>query len=175
MLATLTGDPVSAQTVSKLTHELDEAVRQFHSAELKPEWAYRFLDGSEFAGSPAWRTQTCTAVGYAVRHDGTRHRLAFQRSSGESQAAGEGLLQQTLARGLSRDDQATGEGPTGTAQLLPFSANIIERVFVELRRPTRPMVCFVNVARIDRIIYSIFHRFNLEWRNRTRRVFTQAA
>jgi hypothetical protein len=37
------------------------------------------------------------------------------------------------------------------------------------------MVCFVNVARVDRIIYSIFHRFNLEWRNRTLRVFTQAA
>jgi hypothetical protein len=28
-------------------------------------------------------------------------------------------------------------------------------------------VCFVNVASVDRIIYSIFQRFNLEWRNRT--------
>jgi hypothetical protein len=37
------------------------------------------------------------------------------------------------------------------------------------------MVCFVNVASVDRIIYSIFHRFNLEWRNRTLQVFTQAA
>lgn len=25
------------------------------------------------------------------------------------------------------------------------------------------MVCFVNVASVDRIIYSIFQRFNLEW------------
>ena len=55
------------------------------------------------------------------------------------------------------------------------TTNIIERVFVEVRRRTRPMVCFVNVASVDRIIYSIFHRFNLEWRNRTLRVFTQAA
>jgi len=44
-----------------------------------------------------------------------------------------------------------------------------------VRRRTRPMVCFVNVASVDRIIYSIFQRFNLEWRNRTLRVFTQAA
>jgi hypothetical protein len=29
---------------------------------------------------------------------------------------------------------------------------------------TGTMVCFVNV---DRIIYSIFQRFNLEWKNRT--------
>ena len=28
---------------------------------------------------------------------------------------------------------------------------------------------------LDRIIYSIFHRFNLEWRNRTLHAFTQAA
>lgn len=38
------------------------------------------------------------------------------------------------------------------------TTNVIERVFVELRRRTRPMVCFVNVASVDRIIYLIFHR-----------------
>ena len=53
--------------------------------------------------------------------------------------------------------------------------NIIERCFVEVRRRTRPMVCFVNVKSVDRIIYSIFQRFNLEWKTRTLRVFTQAA
>jgi hypothetical protein len=39
--------------------------------------------------------------------------------------------------------------------------------FVEVRRRTRPMVCFVNVESVDRIIYSIFQRFNLEWKTRT--------
>jgi hypothetical protein len=39
------------------------------------------------------------------------------------------------------------------------------------------MVCFVNVKSVDRIIYSIFQRFNLDlaWKNRTLRVFTQVA
>ena len=55
------------------------------------------------------------------------------------------------------------------------TTNVIERCFVEVRRRTRPMVCFVNVASVDRIIYSIFQRFNLEWKNRTLKVFTQAA
>jgi transposase-like protein len=55
------------------------------------------------------------------------------------------------------------------------TANVIERVFVEVRRRTRPMVCFVRAARAGRIFYSIFHRFNLEWRNPTLQVFTQAA
>lgn len=46
---------------------------------------------------------------------------------------------------------------------------------MEVRRRTRPMVCFVNVAAVDRIIDSIVHRSNLEWRNRTLQAFTQAA
>jgi len=28
------------------------------------------------------------------------------------------------------------------------------------------MVCFVNVESVDRIIFSIFQRLNLEWKNR---------
>jgi putative transposase len=55
------------------------------------------------------------------------------------------------------------------------TTNVIERCFVEVRRRTRPMVCFVNVGSVDRILYSIFHRFNLEWETRTLRAFTQAA
>jgi hypothetical protein len=42
-------------------------------------------------------------------------------------------------------------------------------------RYERPMVCFVNVESVDRIIYSIFQRFNLEWKTRTLNLFTQAA
>ena len=55
------------------------------------------------------------------------------------------------------------------------TTNIIEPCFVEVRRRTRPMVCFVNVLSVDRIIYSIFQRFNLEWKTRILKAFTQAA
>ncbi len=55
------------------------------------------------------------------------------------------------------------------------TSNVIERCFVEVRRRTRPMVCFVNVASVDRIIFSIFNRFNEKWKNPTLRLFTQAA
>lgn len=55
------------------------------------------------------------------------------------------------------------------------TTHVIERCFVEVRRRTRPMVCFVNVESVERIIFSIFNRFNLEWRQRTLRQFTQAA
>jgi hypothetical protein len=45
-VATLTGEVVSAQTVSRITQELDRAVREFHQAGLSDEYAYLFLDGS---------------------------------------------------------------------------------------------------------------------------------
>ena len=101
IVATVTGEPVSAQTVSKLTRELDDAVRQFHSAELSDEWVYLFLDGVSLrVRRPGGRKRVQMLVAYGVKHDGTRHLLAFQRSSGESQQAWEGLLQDLYRRGL---------------------------------------------------------------------------
>jgi putative transposase len=268
VVATLTGETVSAQTVSRLTRDLDEAVRQFHQAALKDEWAYLFLDGVNLkVRRPAARQCVQMLVAYGVRQDGSRQLLAFLRTQGESQAHWEALLNDLYRRGLKGDklllvitDGCPGlaaaletiyprlphqrcwvhkmrnilekvrkrdhdavkadaqaiyladgyrqaqqaarafcrrwrrEYPSMVRQLerdlpdlLAFfrfprhlwrklrTTNIIERCFVEVRRRTRPMVCFVNVQSVDRIIYSIFQRFNLEWKSRTLRVFTQAA
>ena len=268
VVAIVTGEVVSATTVSKLTRDLDEAVQQFHEARLRDDYAYLFLDGVSLrVRRPAGRKRVQMLVAYGVRRDGTRHLLAFLRSQGESQADWEGLLQDLYRRGL--EGQQLGlivtDGCPGLAaaiptvyprvrhqrcwvhkmrnilekvrrrdydevkagaqamylaesraqavmafrrfrgrwlrdygamvrrlerdlpELLSFFAfpqhlwrklrttNVIERCFVEVRRRTRPMVCFVNVESVDRIIYSIFQRFNLEWKTRTLSVFTQAA
>ena len=50
---------------------------------------------------PAGRKRVQMLVAYGVKQDGTRHLLAFQRSSGESQQAWEGLLHDLYRRGLS--------------------------------------------------------------------------
>lgn len=57
------------------------------------------------------------------------------------------------------------------------TTKVIERCFVEVRRRTRPLVCFVNVQSVDRIIDAIFNGLNenVRWKNRTLRLFTQAA
>ena len=268
LVATVTEEVVSAQTVSKLTRGLDNTVRQFHQARLEDHYAYLFLDGVSLrVRRPAGRKRVQMLVAYGVRRDGTRHLLAFLRSQGESQSDWEGLLQDMYRRGLEgqhlelivtdgcpglaaairtvyprvrhqrcwahkmrnilekvrkadydqvkRDAQAIYLAENraqaeaafrsfrsrwrkayGTMvrqlerdlpELLSVFAfpahlrrklrttNVIERCFVEVRRRTRPMVCFVNVESVDRILYSIFHRFNLEWKNRTLSVFTQVA
>ena len=268
LVAILTGEAVSPQTVSRLTRDLDQAVQQFHEAPLADEWAYLFLDGVSLRmRQPSGRQRVHMLVAYGVRRDGTRQLLAFLRSKGESQNAWEGLLQDLYRRGLRGENLLliVTDGCPGLAaaietvyprvlhqrcwvhkmrnilqnvrrrdydavkadaqaiyradsqrqaeaafrgfrrkwqpvygsmvrqlerdlpQLLSFfsfprhlwkklrTTNIIERCFVEVRRRTRPMVCFVNVKSVDRIIYSIFQHFNLEWKTRTLRVFTQAA
>jgi putative transposase len=268
VVAIITGDAVSPQTVSKLTRQLDQAVQQFHQARLADEWAYLFLDGVSLrVRRPSGRKRVQMLVAYGVRRDGSRQLLAFLRTRGESQADWEALLNDLYRRGLTggnlhlivtdgcpglaaaiqtvyprvlhqrcwvhkmrnilekvrrRDhDQIKADAQAiyqaedrkqaqaafrrfrtrwqtlyssmvrqlerDLPELLSFfsfprhlwrklrTTNIIERCFVEVRRRTRPMVCFVNVQSVDRIIYSIFQRFNLEWKTRTLRVFTQAA
>ena len=268
VVATVTQEAVSAQTVSRLARSLDKLVRVFHQAKLKDEWAYLFLDGVSLrVRRPSGPKRVQMLVAYGVRQDGSRQLLAFLRSQGESQAAWEGLLQDLYRRGLEgrnllliitdgcpglaaalqtvyprvphqrcwvhkmrnilekvrkRDYESVkseaqaiyraNSRPDAEAafrrfqthwqdvypamvkqlekdlpELLSFfsfprrlwrklrTTNVIERCFVEVRRRTRPMVCFVNVASVDRIIFAIFNRFNEKWKNRTLRLFTQAA
>jgi len=268
VVGVLTGEVVSAQTVSRLTRSLDRLVKAFHQARLKDAWAYLFLDGVSLRMRRAsGRRRVQMLVAYGMRADGSRQLLAFLRSHGESQAAWEGLLQDLYRRGLEgknlllivtdgcpglaaaietvypgalhqrcwvhkmrnilqkvrkRDYEAVKAGAQaiyradcsslamkafrsfqkhwqGTypamvrqlekdlPELLSFfsfpwhvwrqlrTTNAIERCFVEVRRRTRPMVCFVNIESVDRIIYAIFNGFNEQWRDRTLRLFTQAA
>jgi len=268
VIGVITGEVVSAQTVSKITQSLDRMVQAFHQQRLLDEWQYLFLDGVSLrVRRPSGRKRVQLLVAYGVRADGSRQLLAFVRSQGESQAAWEGLLEDLYRRGLQGQklklivtDGCAGlraalqtvyprvphqrcwvhkmrnivqaarrrdlEALTADARaiynadglqqarrafekfrrrwqasypglvhrlendlpdLLTFyqfprplwrklrTTNVIERRFVEVRRRTRPMVCFVNIHSVDRIIFAIFNQFNQQWQNRTLKVFTQAA
>src|SRR5256884_3066930 len=118
VVATLTGEAVSAQTVSNLTRDLDEAVRQFHQAKLSDDYVYLFLDGVSLrVRRPSGRKQVPMLVASGIRQDGSRHLLAFLRSQGEGQADWEALLQDLYRRGL--QGQSLGliltDGCTGLA------------------------------------------------------------
>ena len=45
------------------------------------------------------------------------------------------------------------------------TTNVIERLFVEVRRRIRTMCSFVNASSCDRILYSVFNRMNKKWKN----------
>ena len=128
VVALVTREPVSAQTVSTVAKSLDRLVQRFHEAPLRDEWAYLLLDGvglrvrpfdklraalrlpfrgvsmgrtrSEVEPRPAGRKRVQMLVASGVREDGQRRLLGFVRSQGESPAAWEGLLGDLYRRGL---------------------------------------------------------------------------
>ena len=46
------------------------------------------------------------------------------------------------------------------------TTNVIDRLFKELRKRTRPMSPFTNFASCDRIIYALFTKYNKKWEDR---------
>jgi transposase-like protein len=105
VVAIVTGEPVSATTVSKLSKSLDGVVGRFKQARLKDEWVYLFLDGVSLrVRREAGRKRVQMLVAYGVKADGSRQLLGFVRSPGESQAAWEGLLNDLYKRGLTGEN-----------------------------------------------------------------------
>ena len=51
------------------------------------------------------------------------------------------------------------------------TTNMIERLFKELRRRTRPMSLFANEASCDRITYAVFAKYNKKWEDRRYAIF----
>src|SRR3989441_4660617 len=101
VVALLTDEPVSAQTVSRLTRVLDQQVERFHHAPLQDDWVYLLLDGVWLKVRRAFGPQrVLLLVAYGVRGDGSRQLLAFSRARGESQAAWEAFLWKLHERGL---------------------------------------------------------------------------
>jgi len=101
VVALLTDEPVSAQTVSRLTRVLDREVEKFHHSRLEDHWAYLILDGVWLKVRRAFGPQrVLLLVAYGVRSNGERQLLAFVRARGESQTAWEGFLWDLQQRGL---------------------------------------------------------------------------
>jgi putative transposase len=53
------------------------------------------------------------------------------------------------------------------------TTNVIERAFREVRRRTRPMSSFTNLASCDRIIYGVISHLNSSWEKKPFFKFTQ--
>ena len=183
VIATVTGEAVSAQTVSKLCRSLDHLVRAFHQARLKEEWAYLFLDGVSLrVRRPSGRKRVQMLVAYGVRANGTRQLLAFLRSAGESQAAWEGFLQDLYRRGLVGKNLllVVTDGCPGLAAALQTvyprvphqrcwvhkMRNILEKVRrrdgAQVKAEAQKIYLAANVAGARRA----FERFRFHWRSR---------
>ncbi len=183
VIAVLTGEEVSAQTVSRLTRVLDRAVRAFHQARLGDDWAYLILDGVWLKVRRAFGPQrVLLLVAYGVRPNGERQLLAFCRAKGESQAAWEGFLQELFARGLQgrKLQLVITDGCVGLARALETvyprarhqrcwvhkMRNILEKVRrrdePQVKADAQKMYLAGNLAGARRA----FEQFRFRWRSR---------
>jgi putative transposase len=183
VVAVLTGDPVSAPTVSQLTRVLDQAVETFHHRPLGDEWAYLFLDGVWLKVRRACGPQrVLLLVAYGVRRDGRRELLAFTRAKGESQTGWEGLLNDLFRRGLRGRNLrlVVTDGCTGLARAIETvyprarhqrcwvhkMRNILEKVRrrdeAQVKAEAQKIYLAQNVAAARRA----FERFRFHWRSR---------
>jgi putative transposase len=183
VVATLTGEAVSAQTVSRLTRVLDRAVQAFHQRRLGDDWAYLVLDGVWLKVRRAFGPQrVLLLVAYGIRRDGTRQLLAFTRAKSESQAGWEGLLNDLFQRGLRglNLQLVITDGCPGLAPALETvyprarhqrcwvhkMRNILEKVRRRDEKEVKRQAQKIYLADSAAAARRAFERFRFHWRSR---------
>jgi putative transposase len=116
VLKLLTGESVSAGTVSRLTKQLDDEVRAFHLRPLEERHRYLFLDGvvvSSRQGASHGKLVLLCAT--AITHGGKRVFLDFRKARSESEAEWRVLLNSLYNRGVRPEhlELVTTDGGTG--------------------------------------------------------------
>ena len=101
VLSVLLGEPVSAQTVSRLARSLDQEVVRFHEAPLADDVRYLLLDGVSMRVKGAMGVKRRLVLcAYGITVSGQRRLLAFRLAQSESAQAWEAFLSQLRERGL---------------------------------------------------------------------------
>jgi len=117
----LTGDAISATTVSRISKSLDAQVRRYHERALSDDVRYLFLDGIvlKIKGMAAVQNKVVLAA-YALRTTGIRELLDFRVATAESAAQWEAFLNSLYGRGLEGKAlrQITTDGGTGLHEAL---------------------------------------------------------
>lgn len=183
VVAVLTGEAVSAQTVSRLTRVLDRAVREFHERPLGDDWAYLVLDGVWLKVRRAFGPQrVLLLVAYGVHRNGQRELLAFTRAKSEGQAGWEGLLNDLFQRGLRGKNLqlVITDGCPGLARALETvyprvrhqrcwvhkMRNILEKAKRRDERQIKMQAQKIYLAENSAAARRAFERFRFHWRLR---------
>jgi putative transposase len=99
-LQAILGEPVSAQTVSRVTQSLDREVAHFHNSRLSDDLRYLLLDGVYLRVKTPTVQRKLVLCAYGITLCGERRLLAFQLATAESQAQWERFLSDLHKRGL---------------------------------------------------------------------------
>lgn len=124
VLEPVLGEACSAQTISRITRQLDQAVAQFHRRALRDEYVYLFLDGVvlKVRDLTAKVRRRWVLVAYGVLPNGQRELLDYQLTHGESEPAWLEFLNALFLRGLEGKNLRliVTDGGTGLRAALPM-------------------------------------------------------
>jgi putative transposase len=100
-LLPILGERVSAATVSRISRQLDEAVKAYHQRDLSDDYEILIFDGVVLKRKTGLGSQKRTVlVALGIRSDGKREIIDFAQASSESEFAWENFLHHLYARGL---------------------------------------------------------------------------
>jgi len=101
VLATVNGEKVSAQTVSRITKSLDREVYLFQNRPLNDLYQYLFFDGISLKVKGAGRVHKRQVLcAYGITLFGKREIIGFRQGADESEAKWEAFLHDLYLRGL---------------------------------------------------------------------------
>lgn len=103
-LGAFLGNPLSAQTISRIAQQLEGAVAAFHRRPLPTAYRYLLLDGVvlKHRGALAVRRRVLLCA-YGITPAGVREFIDFLPAHSESQAAWEAFLRDLYGRGLTAE------------------------------------------------------------------------
>lgn len=161
------GEPVSAQTVSRVARQLDHAVAAYHERSLSDAYEVLILDGvvlKRKTGVGAQKRVVLVALG--IRKDQKKEIIDFQLAPAESQTAWEGFLNHLYQRGL-RGQQLnliiTDGGPGLRAALpLVFGQVPVQRCWAHKMRNILDHVKKTDREKVRKSAQRISHARNLQ-------------
>lgn len=119
-LATLLGEKISPQTVSRVAKTLDDAVRAFHRRRITTRFQAVILDGiiiKRKTGAGSIKRPVLVALG--IRYDGKKEIIDFRLAQSESGAEWRIFLTDLYTRGLTDCEIICADGGTGLISILP--------------------------------------------------------
>lgn len=119
-LATILGEKISPQTVSRIAKTLDDAVRAFHRRRITTRFRAIILDGiiiKRKTGTGSIKRPVLVALG--IRYDGKKEIIDFRLAQSESAAEWRIFLTDLYNRGLTDCEIICADGGMGLISVLP--------------------------------------------------------
>jgi putative transposase len=180
---TLTGVPLSAASISRLTRQLDDQVAAFHRRPLAFRACYLLVDGLWVSVRTSTRaTRRVVLACYGIDADGRRELLDYRQAASESSAEWSRFLRSLVERGLDPDAvrlvAADGAGGIAAAVAEAFPTADLQRCWTHRirnllgaiplgeRRACLRGLRAIYRARTRRVAVAAYWRWAQVWRPR---------